>query len=95
MNSANVLGGKSFVVRQEEDRRVGEPGDGLHLLVVVDRHQLGEQDRGEPVGRDVADHQRVAVGPRAGHGLDRDDAGGARLVLDDPCCPRSLRNCSA
>ncbi len=68
--------------RQEEHRHVGEPRHDLHVLAVVDLHLLGEQDRGQPVGRDIADHQRVAVGPRARHFLDRDDPGGAGLVLD-------------
>ncbi len=68
--------------REEEDRNVGELRDDLHVALVVDPQLLREQHRRQRVGRDIADHDRVAVGPRAGHLLDGDDARGAGLVLD-------------
>ena len=67
---------------EEEHRRVGGARDDLHVAVVVDVHALGEQHRREAIGRDVADHDGVAVGLGARHFLDGDDAGGAGLVLD-------------
>ena len=68
--------------RHEEHRRVGEPRDDLHVAVVVDFHALGEQDGRQAIGRDIADHDGVAVGLRARHFLDGNDARGAGLVLD-------------
>ena len=76
--------------REKEDRNVGERGDDLHVPLVVDLHLLREQDRRQSVGGNVADHQRVAVGPGARHLLDRDDAGGAGLVLDEDALPEAL-----
>ena len=69
--------------REKEDRDVRQRGNDLHVALVIDFHFLREQDRRQRIGRDVADHEGVAVRPRAGHLLDRDDAGGARLVLHE------------
>ena len=54
----------------------------MHVLLEVDLEFLLEQHRRDRIGRDVADHQRVAVGLRSRHFLDGEDAERARLVLD-------------
>ena len=82
MNSAKVLGGEIAGRRHEEHRGVGQPRDHLHVAVVVDLHALRQQHGRQAIGRDVADHDGVAVGLGARHFLDGDDAGRAGLVLD-------------
>jgi hypothetical protein len=75
---------------EKKDRDVGERRDDLHLALVIELHFFREQDRRQRVGRDVADHERVAVGASARHLLDGDDSGSAGLVLDEYVAAQAL-----
>ncbi len=75
---------------EKEHRHVRERRDDLQVALVVDLQFLGEQDRRQPIGRDIADHQGVAVRPGARGLLDRDDAGGPRLVFHEHAATESL-----
>ncbi len=75
---------------EEEGRIDREAGHRHHVLLEVDGELLLEQDRGDGIGRDVADHQRVAVRLGAGHFLDGENAEGARLALDHELLAEAL-----
>jgi hypothetical protein len=75
---------------EEEDRHVDQRRDDLDVAFVVDLHFLREQDRRQAIGGDVSNHQGVAVGPGAGHLLDRDDSGGAGLVVDENAAAQAM-----
>jgi hypothetical protein len=75
---------------EKKDRDVGERRDDLHVALVIELHFFRKQDRRQLVGRDVADHERVAVGAGARHLLDGDDCGSAGLVLDEYAAAQAL-----
>jgi hypothetical protein len=60
--------------------QLGNAGEVLHG---VHLHPLGEEERIDRIGRDVADQKRVAVGLRLRRQLDGDIAGGTGAVVDD------------
>jgi hypothetical protein len=67
-----------------------EAGHRHHVLLEVDGELLGEQDRRDGIGRDVAHHQRVAIGLGAGHLFDGENAECARLTLDHELLAETL-----
>jgi hypothetical protein len=77
-------------VAEKEDGNIRQGGDDLDVARVVDLHLFREQDRRQSVGRDVADHQRMAVGLGARHLLDCDDPRGAGLVFDEHAAAEAL-----
>ncbi len=67
--------------REQEFRNVVDHGHRDHAALVI-RQLRGRQHRRDGIGRDIADHHGIAVGLGVEHLVDRDDAVGARLVLD-------------
>ena len=85
----SIVRGNGRRGREEEHRDIREREDDLHVACIIDLELFREQDRRQPIGGNVADHQRVAVGAGASHLLDCDDAGGAGLVLDEYALPKA------
>ena len=76
------LGREAFGGGGQHERDLAQPRHHQDILVIVDLELLLVDDGREHVGSGIADLQRVAVGLRARHVLDGEDAKGARLVLD-------------
>src|SRR5262249_37448450 len=66
----------------EHERNLAQPRHQGDVLLVVDLEFLLVDDGREHIGAGIADLQRVAVGPRTRHFLDRKDAEGAGLIFD-------------
>ncbi len=86
-----ALGRKIRVVATMKAGTSATRATGVDVAVVVDGELLGVENRRDHVGVVVAEHQRVAVGPRTRHVLDREDAVGAGLVLDHEGLAERLR----
>jgi hypothetical protein len=79
-----VLGGSA-----EHERNLAQPRHQGDVLLVVDLEFLLVDDGGEHIGAGIADLQRIAVGSRTRHLLDRKDAEGAGLVFDHHRLPEN------
>ena len=76
------LGREVFGRSAEHERNLAQPRHQDDLFVVVDLELLLVDDGREHIGAGIADLQRIAIGSRTRHFLDRKDAEGAGFVFD-------------